>query len=101
MTTIAQLDALIDELTTDAYGDDEQLTGFLTGAEEALRRGEPAQIVGVDLDVLAVNAGPDLRTGLSSRTRKSRLASACASRSASWRARACSMSSSISARRRR
>jgi hypothetical protein len=41
MTTTAQLDALIDELTVDAYGDEEQLSGFLTGAEEALRRGEP------------------------------------------------------------
>jgi hypothetical protein len=48
MTTTAQLDALIDELTVDAYGDEEQLRAFLTGAEEALRRGEPARIVGVD-----------------------------------------------------
>jgi hypothetical protein len=41
MTTTAQVDALIDELTVDAYGDEEQLKGFLTGAEEALRRGDP------------------------------------------------------------
>ncbi len=30
------LDALIEDLTLDAYGEEEQLTGFLTGAEEAL-----------------------------------------------------------------
>jgi hypothetical protein len=70
MTTIAQLDALIDELTVDAYSDDEQLNGFLTGAEDALRRGEPARIVGVDVDVLAVDAGPDVRTGLTARVRR-------------------------------
>jgi hypothetical protein len=70
MTTTAQLDALIDELTVDAYGDDEQLTGFLTGAEEALGRGEPAQIVGIDVEVLAVDAGPDVRTGLTARVKR-------------------------------
>jgi hypothetical protein len=47
MTTTAQLDALIDELTVDAYGDDEHLTGFLTGAEEALRRGDETYEVGL------------------------------------------------------
>jgi hypothetical protein len=70
MTTTARLDALIDELTIDAYGDDEQLTGFLTGAEEALRRGEPAQVVGIDVEVLAVDAGPDVRIGLTARIRR-------------------------------
>jgi hypothetical protein len=67
MTSTAQLDALIDELTVDAYGDEEQLTGFLTGAEEALRRGEPARIVGVDVAVFAVDVGPDARSGLTAR----------------------------------
>lgn len=33
MTTVAELDALIDELTVDAYGDEEQLSGFHVGAE--------------------------------------------------------------------
>ncbi len=36
MTTGAELDALIEELTVDAYNDEEQLSGFLVGAEEAL-----------------------------------------------------------------
>jgi hypothetical protein len=70
MTTTAQLDALIDELTLDAYDDDEQLSGFLTGAEEALRRGEPAQIVGIDVEILEIDAGPDVRTGLAARVRR-------------------------------
>jgi len=32
MTTIADLDALIDELTVDAYGDEEQLVGLVAAA---------------------------------------------------------------------
>jgi len=36
--TAAALDALIDELTIDAHNDEEQETGFLVGAEEALVR---------------------------------------------------------------
>jgi hypothetical protein len=62
--TAAQLDAMIDDLTVDAYGDDEQLSGFLVGADEALVPGERASIVGVDVEILAVDAGPDERTGL-------------------------------------
>ena len=43
----AELDSLIAELTVDAYGDEEQLTGLLTGAEDALNAGETATVVGV------------------------------------------------------
>lgn len=35
MTTAAELDALIEELTVDAYNDEEQLSGFLCGAERS------------------------------------------------------------------
>lgn len=70
MTTIPQLDAVIDELTLDAYGDEEQLSGFLVGAEEALEPGEPARIVGVDVEVMGVDAGPDVRAGLLARVRR-------------------------------
>ena len=38
---------------------------FLVGADEALVRGERASIVGVNVEILAVDAGPDERTGLS------------------------------------
>ena len=67
MTTTAELNALIEELTVDAYGDEEQLGGFLVGAEEALVRGERAAIAGAALDVISVDCGPDARTGLTAR----------------------------------
>jgi hypothetical protein len=40
MTTTAELDELIEELTVDAYNDEEQLSGFLVCADAALVRGE-------------------------------------------------------------
>jgi hypothetical protein len=67
MTTAAELDALIEELTVDAYGDEEQLSSFLVGAEEALVRGEPATIAGTPVEVTSVDCGPDARTGLTAR----------------------------------
>jgi hypothetical protein len=67
MTTAAELDALIEELTVDAYGDEEQLSGFLVGAEEALVRGEHAMIAGTPVEVTSVDCGPDARTGLTAR----------------------------------
>ncbi len=70
MTTIAELDALIDELTVDAYNDEEQLTGFHVGAEEALRRGEAASIAGAEVQVARVDCGPDVRTGLTARVKR-------------------------------
>lgn len=68
--TARRLDALIEDLTTDAYGDDEQLSGFLVGADEALVRGERASLAGVDVEILAIDAGPDVRTGLLARARR-------------------------------
>ena len=53
MTTAAELDALIEELTVDAYNDEEQLSGFLVGAEGALVRGEHATVAGVTVEVMA------------------------------------------------
>jgi hypothetical protein len=64
MTTAAELDALIEELTVDAYGDEEQLSGFLVAAEEALVPGEPATIAGATVEMISVDCGPDARTGL-------------------------------------
>lgn len=61
---LAELDTLIEELTVDAYGDEEQLTGFLTGAEEALQAPEAASIVGVPVQVLKIDTGTDARRGL-------------------------------------
>ncbi len=67
MTTTAELDARIEELTVDAYNDEEQLSGFLVGAEEALVRGEHATIAGAVVKVIRVDCGPDVRTGLTAR----------------------------------
>jgi hypothetical protein len=64
MRSPAQLDALIEELTVDCYNDEEQETGFQVGAEEALRRGERAQLAGHELEVRGVIHGPDVRAGL-------------------------------------
>ena len=63
-TDLAALDALIEELTVDAYGDEEQLVGFLTGAEDALTVGEIATVAGVEIRIVAVDCGPDARRGL-------------------------------------
>lgn len=70
MTAAAELDALIEDLTLDAYGEEEQLLGFLVGAQEALRRGEPATIVDVAVELAEVDCGPDVRTGLIARVRR-------------------------------
>lgn len=67
MTTAAELDALIEELTVDAYADEEQLSSFLVGAEEALVRGEPATIASTPVEVTSVDCGPDARMGLTAR----------------------------------
>lgn len=69
MNRAAELDALIDELTVDAYNDEEQLGGFLVGADAAIRRGERATLAGAEVEVLAVDCGPDARTGLLARVR--------------------------------
>lgn len=60
----AELDALIEDLIVDCYNDEEQLTGFLTGAEEALVIGEIATIAGGEIRIVAVDYPADMRRGL-------------------------------------
>jgi len=60
----SELDALIEELTIDCYNHEEQLTGLLTGAEEALVVGEIATIAGMEIRVVAVDCPTDIRRGL-------------------------------------
>jgi hypothetical protein len=67
---LRELDALIDDLTVDAYNDEEQLGGFLVGADEALQRGETARITGIEVEIIKVDAGPDARTGLTARVQR-------------------------------
>jgi hypothetical protein len=59
----AELD-LINDLTVDCYNDEEQLTGLLTGAEEALVIGEIATIAGAEIRIMAVDLPSDMRRGL-------------------------------------
>jgi hypothetical protein len=58
VSTAAALDALIEELSVDAHNGEEQLSGFLVGAEEALLRGQPATIAGVTVGVVSIDCGP-------------------------------------------
>ncbi len=60
----AELDALINDLIVDCYNDEEQLTGLLTGAEEALVIGEVATIAGADIRIMAVDFPSGMRRGL-------------------------------------
>ncbi len=50
----AELDALIDEITVDAYDQDEQLMGFENAFDEA-NLPCPGIVIGEDVDVLAVS----------------------------------------------
>jgi hypothetical protein len=50
--------------------DDEQLGGFLVGAEEALVKGERASLIGIEVEVIKVDSGPDLTSGLLARVRR-------------------------------
>lgn len=70
MKRAAELGSLIDDMTVDAYNDEEQLAGFHVGAEAALRPGERATLVGVEVEVLGVDCGPDTRTGLVAQVRR-------------------------------
>jgi hypothetical protein len=47
--SLRALDDLIEDLTVDAYGGNDQRSGFLAGAQEALQRGEPARIARIDV----------------------------------------------------
>jgi hypothetical protein len=70
MTNSAELDVLVEELLVDAYGDEEQLAAFVVAVEEALEPPEPATIVGVGVEVIGIDCGPGVRTGLAARVRR-------------------------------
>jgi hypothetical protein len=74
LTRVAMLEQhpiawIVEELTVDAYNDEEQQAGFLVGAEEALVRGEQARLLGTEVEVRKILDGPDVRTGLRARVR--------------------------------
>ncbi|MFG3214805.1 hypothetical protein [Streptomyces tendae] len=53
--TTAALEALIEEATVDAYGEDEQLTGLFTMIEENLAVPFPTTVLGVEVSVVGVD----------------------------------------------
>lgn len=57
----AALEALIEEATVDAYGEDEQLTGFFTMMEESLAMPFTTTVLGVEVSVVGVDLAEDGR----------------------------------------
>ena len=58
------IEDLLSELLTDAYGDDEALTALETGIAEALTSPTPANVVGTPVSLVAVEYSGDPRRGL-------------------------------------
>jgi hypothetical protein len=63
------LNELVESITVDAYGTDEQSTAFLTVFEEEVDLPCPAQILGIDIEVLGFDLQGDERRGLVARCR--------------------------------
>jgi hypothetical protein len=57
----AELEAMIDEATVDAYGEDEQRTGLFTMLEEHLDVPFATVVLGVEVTVRGVDLTPDGR----------------------------------------
>ncbi|MEV0809649.1 hypothetical protein [Micromonospora sp. NPDC050200] len=55
----AALEAMIEEATVDAYGDDEQLTGLFTMIDEHLAVPFPTTVLGVEVTVRKVDLTAD------------------------------------------
>jgi hypothetical protein len=64
-----ELQGRIDEVTVDAYGDDEQLESFACVLDELLERPLLATVVGVPVEVVSVETG-GYRQGLRARCRR-------------------------------
>ncbi|MFC9285633.1 hypothetical protein [Streptomyces sp. NPDC057052] len=57
----AELEAMVEEATVDAYGEDEQLTGLFTMLEEYLDLPFTTAVLGVEVTVCGVDLTPDGR----------------------------------------
>ncbi len=64
------LDAFLEELLVDAYGDGEQLTAFEEAFRQAARFPFPARIVGTSVDVMSIEFSGDERQGLTAVCRR-------------------------------
>ena len=65
-----ELDELIDRVTVDCYGEEEQLWGFLTAFEDKLTAPITAIVVGAAVEVVAIDYDGDPRRGLVARCRR-------------------------------
>jgi hypothetical protein len=63
------LSELVDSIVVDAYGTDEQLTAFLTALDDEVDLPCAAQILGVEIEVVAFDLEGDERRGLVVRCR--------------------------------
>ena len=66
----ADLETLIEEITIDCYGEDEELTGFLTYLEDALERPVAATVVGVPVTIVGVDCPAGVLRGLVAKCRR-------------------------------
>lgn len=57
--TAKELDALIEEVTVDAYNDSEQLTAFLTAFDEVTEFPCPGTVIGEVVEVLSLTTDED------------------------------------------
>lgn len=68
--TAAELDESIEAITVDCYGDDEELGAFLQAFEDELELPMNASVVGVPVEVVAMEYGGDVRRGIVARCRR-------------------------------
>jgi hypothetical protein len=87
----ADLEALIEEITVDCYGEEEELTGFLTYLEDALERPVEATVVGVPVIIVGVDCPAARCVGLwpgaggTAPTTRCRCSTWCCRAAPSWR----------------
>jgi hypothetical protein len=67
---VADLDLLIAEITTDAYGDDEQLWSFLQALQDGVEFPSDAFVIGEPVSVVAFDYDGNQRRGLVARCRR-------------------------------
>jgi len=67
---IAALDALIEEITIDAYGDDEQLSAFVTVIDDEVPLPDDAFVIGEPVSVLKIDYDGRPLRGLTARCRR-------------------------------
>lgn len=66
----AELDRLVEEITTDAYGEDECCVAFQTVLEDELGKGCDAKVMGEDVTVAGWRYVGNERRGVTAKIRK-------------------------------